>query len=490
MAIAAGLLLLLSSCSVQKEAFNPARKYGPDALRADFALFRNILEESHPSLYWYTPRDSMDYYFRLAEGKLTDSMTETRFRYVLNYVTSKIRCGHTSVMPSKALSRATPSPAALSLPLSVKVWEDTVVVTGNANRRDSQLTRGVQIKAVDGRPVKALIDTFFQHLSTDGYNTTHKYQTLSNGGFFFNIYTIIYGLRPGMTVTYLDTLGVEHTVKANLYRAAADTGRQRLPRPSPSKKELKRLSLQAARNLRIDTAASLAIMELNTFTRGKGLRSFFRQSFRTLRKEGIRHLAIDLRGNGGGHVPLSNLLTSYLADRPFKIADSLYAPRSRSQYARYRSQYFLNRLFFFFMTSKERDGKYHFNLYEDRYFKPKKKNHYEGTSYLLTGGNTFSAASLVAISLRGQENVVIVGEETGGSAYGNSAWLIPDVTLPNTGLRFRLPLFRLVIDRNAVKGQSVLPEVEAAPTIEAIRQNRDFKMDKVRELAGKKEGGQ
>ena len=68
--------------------------------------------------------------------------------------------------------------------------------------------------------------------------------------------------------------------------------------------------------------------------------------------------------------------------------------------------------------------------------------------YILTGGNSFSATTLFVSAVIKQDNVTVVGEETGGGAYGNSAWLIPDVTLPETGVRFRLPLFRLVIDKN------------------------------------------
>ena len=75
-----------------------------------------------------------------------------------------------------------------------------------------------------------------------------------------------------------------------------------------------------------------------------------------------------------------------------------------------------------------------------------------------------------------------MGEETGGGAYGNTAWLIPDITLPNTKVRFRLPLFRLVIDKNAQKGRGVMPEVEVDPTVNAIRKNQDYKMDKVLEM--------
>ena len=77
----------------------------------------------------------------------------------------------------------------------------------------------------------------------------------------------------------------------------------------------------------------------------------------------------------------------------------------------------------------------------------------------------------------------IVGEETGGGAYGNSAWLIPDATLPETGIRFRLPLFRLVIDKNTPKnGKGVQPEVLALPTVDDIRKNADFKVIRTMEL--------
>ncbi len=83
----------------------------------------------------------------------------------------------------------------------------------------------------------------------------------------------------------------------------------------------------------------------------------------------------------------------------------------------------------------------------------------------------------------------IVGEETGGGAYGNSAWMIPDVTLPNSGVRFRLPRFRLVMNKDLVKeGRGIMPDIEAAPTVETIRQGIDPKVDTVRKIIMQKMG--
>ena len=204
---------------------------------------------------------------------------------------------------------------------------------------------------------------------------------------------------------------------------------------------------------------------------------------KALQKNKIGHLIIDVRSNGGGSVTNSTFISRFLADHRFKIADSLYAITRKSKYGRYIQNDFWNRLFMRFLTKRKADGNYHFGYFERHFFKPKKHNHFDGKTYILTGGNSFSATTLFVSSIIKQENVVVVGEETGGGAYGNTAWLIPDVTLPETGVRFRLPLFRLVVDKNIPKtGRGVQPEVEAKPSVHAIRQGADFKLDKVMEL--------
>jgi hypothetical protein len=54
-------------------------------------------------------------------------------------------------------------------------------------------------------------------------------------------------------------------------------------------------------------------------------------------------------------------------------------------------------------------------------------------------------------ALKGQDNVTIVGEESGGGFYGNSAMHLPTIVLPNSKLRVVLPMYRLVMDKTRPK---------------------------------------
>jgi len=489
--------IFFASCSVSRHAYSPAQKFSPEQLQKDYSVYRQTLEEAHPGLYWYTSKDSMDYYFRKGEAQLKDSLTEPEFRKVLSYVTSKIRCGHTSVRASKRYTKYLDTVRIARLfPLSMKIWSadeitDTAVVAANLNRRDTVLKRGTVITAINDRPISTIIDTLFNYIPTDGYNTTHKYQTLSNRGSFGSLYSSIIGFSSQYRIAYRDSAGMVRTTTITPYYPAADTfnraaARPANPVPQPSKKERREMRRNAVRLLKIDSANHVAMMDLNSFGKGYGLKGFFRRSFKALEKNKIDHLIIDVRGNGGGSVTNSTLFTRFISDHRFKVGDSLYAITKRKRYSRYIANDFFNRLFITFFSRRRKDGYYHFRYYEKHYFKPKKSNHFDGKVYILTGGNSFSATTLFTAAVIKQENVVVVGEETGGGAYGNTAWLIPDVTLPETKVRFRLPLFRLVIDKSIPKnGRGIQPEVVSGPSAEAVKRGADYKLDTVTELIKK-----
>lgn len=237
------------------------------------------------------------------------------------------------------------------------------------------------------------------------------------------------------------------------------------------------------RSLEIDSSGKFAVMTLNTFSNGR-LRKFFRRSFKKLRKENIDNLVLDIRSNGGGRVGLSTLLTKYISRKPFKVADTLFAKtKTLYPYSKYIQGKFLNNIELLFIASKGTDGLYHMKGYEKRIIRPKKASHYNGQVYVLTNGPTFSAAALFCNAVKGQDGITLVGEETGGGWYGNNGIMIPDIILPNTRSRVRLPLFRIVQYNHVEKnGSGVVPDIYIPTNYDALIKGYDKKMQVVKEM--------
>ena len=202
-------IILATACSSSRKIYSPQKKYSPAQLQADYSLFRQILETSHPSIYWYTSKDSMTEYFEKGLHDLSDSMTEIRFRDELAYVISKIDCGHTSIKGSKAFNRYIDTATSLAFPFALKFWSDTMVITANLRRRDPILQRGTVVKSINGYTAKALTDTLFNYITTDGYSINGKYQSLSTGFAFANLYKNVIGLTDSFDVRYIDNDGAE-----------------------------------------------------------------------------------------------------------------------------------------------------------------------------------------------------------------------------------------------------------------------------------------
>ncbi len=478
------IILLLASCSASRVSIAD-KKYPTEKLREDYRIFRGALEEGHPSLYWFTPKDSMNQLFDEGYKGIRDSMTEREFRTLLTRVVTGIRCGHTSVTYSKKYSKYLDTANVNVFPLAFKIWPDTIVVTANLNRKDSILTRGTIVTEINGHSSKSLIDTFMQYVTGDGYSIAGKYQSLSSYGAFGVMYKNLFGLTDSFNVRYIDEFGFESLVTVPVFVPPSDSAKKAAA-PKPEKytpRERRTLERFAIRHLQVDTSLKSAYMMLNTFSRGNKLTRFFRSSFRNIERLGIEHLVIDVRSNGGGEAKNSTRLTKYLADHNFKVADSLYAVKRSSKFRDYIKYQPIYWLITTVITKKKKDGNFHFGYFERHTYKPVRKHHFKKNIYILTGGNSFSATTLFAQELKGQKNVKIIGEETGGGAYGNTAWIIPQLTLPNTKVRVSIPKFRFVMQPELVKeGRGVIPDFHVAPSAADIRNGVDVKLEAVKKI--------
>ena len=158
----------------------------------------------------------------------------------------------------------------------------------------------------------------------------------------------------------------------------------------------------------------------------KHYEGFYRSTFSKLKEKKIKHLIIDIRDNGGGHSIIPALLEQYIFHQPHNDIDSAIVKVSNELIA----------------TGKVKD-----KLWDKKEPEPGetftripglrqlKENPYrfEGSTYLLTNGATFSAAQGFASAYRCYGQGTIIGEETGGVtvSFGDVHVFI----LPNTGLK-------------------------------------------------------
>lgn len=472
---------LLAGCAASKN-YNPDKKYTRQELQQDFTLLRNILEQNHPSLYWYMPKDSMNFYFDSLYHNIPDSMTELQFGWkILAPLTQKIHCGHTTFGMSKNWGKYLRNKVIPSFPLFAKIWGDTMVVTGNLNRKDSLIKTGTLLTAINGVRTHELVQTMFEYLPADGYADNVNYIRLSSNFPYFH--RSIFGIYKNYRIGYIDSSGYEKSMILPVWVPPKDSTRKKKEEnfKKISRRQLRKERRENARSMVIDSSINTAIITLNTFNTGGGrhLRSFIKGSFKKIRKQHIKNLIIDLRSNGGGEINMSALFTKYIRNTPFKMADSAFTvSKSLSPYTKYVKQGWLTNIGLFFLTKKRKvDGNYHFGFYERKMYQPKNRNHFDGKVYVLINGPTFSASTLFCNLVKGQENVKLVGEEAGGGWHGNNGIMIPDIVLPVTKLRVRLPLFRIVQYNHVPKdGRGVMPDIYIPPIAVAVKEGLDRKM--------------
>jgi hypothetical protein len=466
-----------ASCTPSLKNYSPNKKFAVSDLQSDYSLMRNILEKKHPSLYWYTPKDSMDYFFDFYYNKIKDSMTENQFGWqVIAPLLNKIKCGHTSFLLSKK-DQLYNSRNFKGFPLGLKFYKDSMIVWGSLIPKDSIFSKGTIIQSIDGLSANHLKEMLFDCISKDGEESNLGYTLLSNNfGYFYKSVT---GSRDSFTVAYIDSVG--RTLNTSIHTIDYYGADEKKSKNNKNKRQRKIEKLDAYRSLSIDSTNTYAVMTLNTFLEGQ-LTRFFKNTFSELRHKKINNLIIDIRNNGGGSVNKYILLSRYISKSPFKICDTLFSKvKSLKPYTSYFKSGILINMQLFVTGKLKSDGRFHEVSSERMRYYPKKKNHFNGNVYVLINGGTFSASSMFVNCIKGQKNIHIVGENSGGGWYGNNGMVIPNITLPNTKVRIRVPLYRLVQynHNDEHKGTGIVPDIIIPTDHQFIKEGRDKKMEVV-----------
>ena len=111
-------------------------------------------------------------------------------------------------------------------------------------------------------------------------------------------------------------------------------------------------------------------------------------------------------------------------------------------------------------------------------FRLLKENPFLGNIYILTSGETYSGGAEFSSLMRQHTNAMFIGEEVGGSFYGNTSGYELELTLPNTKIIAYIPILKFVLEVDKGKfGQGVLPDYNVQPTINEYLNGIDKEME-------------
>ena len=489
-----GWIVAVFSFSIGRaQTYDINKKYPVGQLREDFGLLRSALERSHPSTYWYTPKDSMTRFFDETYTRIDHQMTEREFYHFLAPVLARVHCGHTYPEMSEAYYEHD-TVTRHYLPFELFLDEDRLFIVKNGST-DSSLAEGDEILKLDGVPVKEMADLARTLISADGDNASWK-NAFMQMYYVEEVYLEYYHGKPPFKLTIRSTDG---SIRETVVRA-----RPRMTRPVKQQPELSRK--QQMRQEKLAEEAERAAMCRLRFTKGDSnaailsVRGFSYESvygvsfykkhrsvFKAIAERNVANLVIDLRGNSGGNLAIAEDLMAYLMDKPFRVVEKNELYTENVEYLDLLQSHFekqpkshgfqANRL------RKTGENTYTFKFGGRELLKPAGKYRFSGNVYVITDGWVFSAGSLFVSSLRSQRKITVVGEETGGGAVGCSGGRISRLVLPNTGLRVFFPHFRIyAVTQTGPDGHGVLPDYPVKPTLKDFAQKRDPQLAKTFDL--------
>lgn len=419
----------------------------PLLFKEDFIVFKNVLQQHHPSLYRYEDKKTIDKLFDSCYLTINQNTTTIQFFSTIRFLLSAIGDGHLYCGPSDDFRKYYDENVKY-FPLQLKFINNNAYVFCN---KQNSLPPETQILSINQVSINEIKNTLFKFIVSDGVIQSKKYWILSNTFWFY--YFMVYGETPNFQIKYKTKDGKTDTITLN---AALKTNI-----------ECDKKAEEQITNLKLDYLANnIALLTIKTFnykTLSKNKEdfiAFMSSTFKELKDKKINKLIIDLRGNSGGKDIFGSLLYSYLTDKDFNYYQSLETVNRK-------------------LTIDD-----HPNL---RIQKPS-VNNFSGPVFFLINGLSFSATSEFCAIAKSKNRGVFIGEETGGGYDGNTSGNFIDSILPNTKIAIAIPTIKYTMEvpKSKYKGRGIIPDYIVTPNIQDIIQNKDIQMEFVIKLSGKK----
>ena len=489
---------MLSSCaSIRRHNEQRASCIPPDQLKEDVDYAYAKLQQMHPQLYWYIPKQELEHKFDSLKQTLNEPLTPLQFYFKLQPVIAGIREGHLSLrMPRKKFTKKEiknlEHKKGLFSRFEYYISNDQMYIIQN-NDSIENIQPGTEILSINNVPVSDYIKKYRSLISSDGYNTTFQPYFLKD--LFFNYYTAENGLSDKATIETLYE-GEKHTYTLSR-ESKSDTDVEKDKEMKKRTEDKKLNDYVAASNSYnrsfkfLDKDSTIAYIKVKSFSREYS-EEFYKKTFSKIKSAKASYLIIDVRNNYGGSLYEINNLYSYLTDKPFTlIKPSQVTSRDvplRTNYFRkstplefaFKSIAYPSYFFAQAFSTYTKDGKVFYKMKADKPTKPNKEA-FNGKVFVLINGGSFSASSIITAKLKNDKRATLVGEETGGANDGTVAGFYSYQKLPNSEIRFPIGLLLVQPDisfSDSKKG--VVPDVVVHESMQDIIDRKDPQLDWIR----------
>ena len=453
------------------------RHLSADQIARDIALAEEVYERIHPGYTRYATADELDEAWQtLADtAAQNDGLSVGDFYVGSSAVLAQIRCDHTKAeLPSDLAETRKTEPVYLPMRWEMIAGRGFVSVAGE----NSGLQRGDEILAIDGDPLSDRADAVRPLIPFDGVTQWVRDAQIAQS----------YEFRGG-GLDHFGALMFETTETAELTLKRGDAAPMSVSVERITYPEWRALgaSETGARNFKDairferigETAAYLAVDTFVNYRTPVDPASLYDPIFASLQSEERDTLIVDLRRNGGGSDDAALGLVARLIESP--------APFMRDIRVKTLDLSGLEDHIYTWDQSAMSPDPRGFKENEDGTYSLLKAlspslatltprpTAFKGQLILLTSRNNASGSTHLLSFIKAQNpDAILIGEQTGGSAEGATAGILFTLTLPESGIKMRVPAMQSFVNNDGfTPGLGMSPDIEAPMNIDAFLKGED-----------------
>ncbi|MHC4132496.1 MAG: S41 family peptidase [Planctomycetota bacterium] len=449
-----------------------AKLIPPEKLKEDLDFIFKTIEEVHPNMYAYTPKEEFKPIREQLYKDVNRSMTVLEFYKLVAPVVAALKNSHTGVHPPYLNEfKSYYKGGGLVFPLEI-AWEGPIAVICKDYSHNS-LAPDSELLMINGKSAQEMLSNFAELFAAE-CKYPYRLQYTNNPNLLRFLLFLEYGEVKSWDLKIKLNDGKVNSYTINSITSTEIIDQEEKHSDFGSMFSYHHFPDYKAVLLKIKSFGG-TLEKLDVFQ--NDFRRFLKDTFQKIREENISNLIIDIRDNEGGTESPVHVLMEYLTSESYRLyekAEIKISTQSSEQIRHLRQQ-----LPDKFEGKKQGD----IVVIELPLRKPPDNTlRFSGPIFVLTGSQTWSASTVFASAMKCFKVGTLVGEETPDppTLYGSSVFS----ELPHSVLKFAVASKLLVAACGRADGRGIVPDYEVKQNPEDTAQGVDtalqFTLDLIR----------